>query len=228
MIDVTNKNLWVYFGTGRYYYTQTLMDDADGKRFLFGIKDPCYVSSGYDLACTTEATLNTNPFGGLTDVTTWTASPPTVSESTANAAAFKGWYLGIDPTGSYTYPPDSAMNFKAERVITDPLASRSKGVVFFTTYKPTADECSFGGKSFIWAVQYNTGGPPITTLQGKALMQVSTGAIEQKDLATSFTDAGGRKTTAMDGKPPEAQGLAVSTAPSAVGRILYLRERTKR
>jgi type IV pilus assembly protein PilY1 len=226
LLDPDNNNLWVYFGTGRYYYTQDGgPDDADGKRFLFGIKDPCYTSSGYNLTCTDSATLSSSPFGSLTDVTTWTASPPTVTTADANASSFKGWYLGIDASGSYEYPPDVATNFSAERVITDPLASLGKGILYFTSYKPYTDQCTLGGKSFIWAIQYNTGGPPISTLKGKVLIQVSTGAIEQKDLSKAFTDAGGRKSAAMEGKPPEAQGLSVLSQPKPVKKIIHMRER---
>jgi hypothetical protein len=73
-------------------------------------------------------------------------------------------------------------------------------------------------------LQYNTGGAP-TNLKGKVLMQVSTGSIEQKDLATAFTDKGGRKSASMDGKPPEIQGLSVIAAPPPVNRIIHIRER---
>jgi type IV pilus assembly protein PilY1 len=221
IIDQTNSNLWVYFGTGRYYFTQTTADDAGGQRFLFGVKDPCFTSSGYDLACTTTATLAISPFTGLTDVSDIANVP---SSSVANGSTFKGWYLALDPSGTYTYAPDPATSFSAERVITDPLASIGQGVVYFTTYKPSNDLCSFGGKSFIWALQYNTGGIP-SLLSGKALIQVSTGAIEQKDLATAFTGAGGRKSAAMEGKPPEAQGLSIIAGPPPTRKVIHVKER---
>jgi hypothetical protein len=56
-------------------------------------------------------------------------------------------------------------------------------------------------------------------------MQVSTGSIEQKDLASAFTDKGGRKSGAMEGKPPEIQGLSVIASPPAVNRTIHVRER---
>ena len=38
-----NGTLWLYFGTGRYYYKMgTTIDDPDGVRALYGIKEPCY------------------------------------------------------------------------------------------------------------------------------------------------------------------------------------------
>jgi type IV pilus assembly protein PilY1 len=221
IIDKTNSNLWVYFGTGRYYFTQSSADDAVGQRFLFGIKDPCFTSSGYDLPCTTAATLAVSPFSGLTDVSDVANVP---IPSVANGATVKGWYLALDPSGTYTYAPDPATSFSAERMITDPLASLGQGIVYFTTYKPTNDICSFGGKSFIWALQYNTGGVP-SLLSGKALIQVSTGAIEQKDLSTAFTSAGGRKSAAMEGKPPEAQGLSIIAGPPPTRKVIHIKER---
>jgi type IV pilus assembly protein PilY1 len=156
----------------------------------------------------------------LIDVTTVANAPdPTI----ANGSTVAGWYLAMDPAGEYTYPPDAETSFTAERSITDPLAA-SSGVVYFTTYKPFTNLCLLGGKSFIWALQYNTGGTP-TNLRGKVLIQVSTGAIEQRDLSTTFTGAGGRKSEAIEGKPPEMQGLSVLAAPLPVNRVIHIKER---
>ncbi|MCX5716930.1 MAG: hypothetical protein NTW44_01205 [Nitrospirae bacterium] len=226
--------IWLYFGTGRYYFVQgSTVDDADNRRMLFGIKDPCFSISGFDTACTTLRTFCSTPCtnsptctepsaalcGELTNVTN-VANTPINPED----ASFKGWYINLEGSGSYTYSPDAARNFKAERVITDPLATAS-GVVFFTTYKPYSDECDIGGKSFIWAVKYSTGGSAGALLKGKALMQVSTGSIEQLDLSTAFSGAGGRRTTALEGVPPTAQGLSLISTPPPVKKILHMRER---
>jgi type IV pilus assembly protein PilY1 len=115
-------------------------------------------------------------------------------------------------------------NYRAERVITDPLAV-STGLVFFTTYKPYNDVCAYGGKSFIWAVRYNTGGSAGALLKGVALLQVSTGSIEQVNLSTAFTGKGGRRTSALEGVPPIQQGLSLLTTPPPVKKILHIRER---
>jgi len=222
IIDPAHNNLWVFFGTGRYYYTRIGgLDDAAGKRFLFGFKDPCFGTSGYGSNCTTAATLATSPFAGLTDVTD-VANVPT--PDAANTAPFKGWYIGLDSAGTYTYGTDPATEFAAERVITDPLASLTRGLLFATTFQPSADLCSYGGKSFIWAMQYNTGGPP-GALKGSALIQVSTGAIEQMDLSTVFTGSGGRKSVAMEGKPPEEQGLSIISSPPPTKKVIHIMER---
>lgn len=226
--------MWLYFGAGRYSFVQgATVDDADNRRALFGIKDPCFGASGFDTACTTQRTFCTTPCsnppactepsislcGELTNVTDVANTPSNPEDS-----SFKGWYINLEGSGSYTYSPDAARNFKAERDTTDPLATAS-GVVLFTTYKPYSDECDIGGKSFIWAVKYSTGGSAGALLKGKALMQVSTGSIEQLDMSTAFSEAGGRRTTALEGVPPTGQGLSLISTPPPVKRILHMRER---
>ena len=139
-----------------------------------------------------------------------------------NLDSISGWVIDLQTSG-FTEPANPTTNYMAERVITDPLAG-SSGIVFFTTYKPYTDLCLLGGKSFIWAVQYNTGGPA-TGLRGKVLVQVSTGSIEQKDLSSVFTDQGKRRSSAIEGKPPEMQGLSVLSAPPPVKRTIHMRER---
>lgn len=214
-------NLWLFFGTGRYYYElETAVDDADNQRKLFGIKEPCFTSSNtLDTTCTALVSS-----GDLTNVTSVSDVP---SESTANSTTFKGWYINLDAPGNYTYYEGDTLvtrGYRAERVITDPMATTT-GLVFFTTYKPYSDECGLGGKSFIWAVRYTTGGAAGALLKGKALLQVSTGSIEQLNLSSAFTEAGGRKTSALEGVPPTAQGLAILSTPPPVKRVLHIRER---
>jgi len=115
-------------------------------------------------------------------------------------------------------------------VITDPLATTS-GVVFFTTYKPYGDECALGGKSFLWALRYNTGGAPsAAVMKGKALVQVSTASVEQIDLSKAFKaefggGMDGRRTAAIEGVPPTAQGLSLLSQPPPVKRIMHMMER---
>lgn len=214
--------LWLYFGTGRYYFEQdVVIDDADSQRTLYGVKEPCFSATAniglIDTACTTAATATHN----ITAIT----SVPT--ETVANSSTLKGWYLNLELSGNYTYAEGGSSvtkGYRAERTITDPLATTS-GLVFFTTYKPYSDECGFGGKTFIWAVRYNTGGAGGTLLKGKALLQVSTGSVEQKDLATAFTEQGNRRTSAMEGVPPTAQGLSLLAPPPPVKRVLHMKER---
>jgi type IV pilus assembly protein PilY1 len=228
-------NAWLYFGTGRYYYdhppgvgstTSPDIDDPVNRRAIFGIQEKCFSVYGgvgfFDSNCTTTLTL-----GDLDDVTN---IANVKAETLTNQTSYNGWYLNLDSAGTYTYD-GAARAFYPERVITDPLASTS-GLVYFTAFKPYGDYCAIGGKSFLWALRYNTGGAPIYSLQGKALLQVSTAAIEQLDLSIAFsggTDStlhkGGRRSYAMEGVPPVSQGLSILSPPPPMNRILHMKER---
>ncbi len=210
-------NLWLYAGTGRYFFKlSTAVDDAAGQRHLIGAKDPCFVTGSFKSDCLTTSDPNTalEPSGtvlGLSDLDTVDLT------TTAGVAAAKGWKILLDAA-------DSSVDADAERVITDPLASVS-GLVYFTTFKPYDTPCKTGGTTALWAVKYNTAEAGGALLKGKALIQVSTGSIEQVDLATAFTQRGRRKTTDMEGVPPTAQGLSLISAPPPVKRVLHMRER---
>ncbi|MEW6569835.1 MAG: hypothetical protein AB1390_01470 [Nitrospirota bacterium] len=200
--DRKNHRLWLFFGTGRYYYKiGTDIDDADTQRTIFGVKEPCY-----------DETLDqfisdcTSSVAGLTDAT---LSPPTDEPAT-------GWYITLDPLGTA---------YKAERVITNPLAAFT-GAVFFTTFAPNADICGFGGNTYLWALKYRTGGPPPpSSLYGTALVQVSTGEIKEVPLSSAFTEKGGRRTVGFPGVPPKNQGLTVVAKPQPIKKILHMQER---
>ncbi|MFZ5906508.1 MAG: putative Ig domain-containing protein [Nitrospirota bacterium] len=216
LINRNKGQLWMFFGTGRYYFEQlATVDDEHSQRTLFGIKDPCYSTAGLDADCTVAFS------GTITDVSnTPDADPDAIAD---------GWKIDLDLSGDYTYlegNPAVAVtrNYRAERMITDPLATGS-GIVFFTTYKPYNDVCAYGGKTFIWAVRYNAGSAPGALLKGIALLQVSTGSIEQVSLADAFPEKGGRRTSALEGVPPTAQGLSLISTPPPVKRVLHIRER---
>jgi type IV pilus assembly protein PilY1 len=212
--------MWLFFGTGRYFFEQgSTTDDADSQRRLFAIKEPCFTLSGLDTTCTSTVSL-----GSLTNVTSIGSVP---SETTADSSGFYGWYINLESSGNYTYNEGGTpvtRGYRAERVITDPLATTS-GLAFFTTYKPYSDECGLGGKSFIWGIRYNTGGSGGASLKGTALLQVSTGSIEQINLSQSLTEMGGRRTSALEGVPPTAQGLSLLSPPPPVKRTIHIKER---
>jgi type IV pilus assembly protein PilY1 len=220
---------WLFFGSGRYYYALTNgQDDPTTQQRLYGIKEPCFVSGTISSACTTTV-LATDTGIKNVDTTVYT-------DVQANASGFKGWYINLDSNlTAIAYDNTGAQSYQAERVITDPLATTA-GVVFFTTLRPYNADCAIGGRTFLWAIQYNTGGiPPAYALQGKALMQVSTASVEQLDLGTAFSkpvsgaDAslhrGGRRSYSMEGVPPTAQGLSLLVPPPPVKRILHMKER---
>ncbi len=207
--DRSNGKLWLYFGSGRYFYkTGTSLDDpGDGsettKRKLYGIQEPCYSSTTNDIdeACSSMVSTATLQDSSPNDITTL-------------AAGKTGWYIDLDVPGS---------GYMQERLITDPLAVFS-GVVFFTTFKPSSDICAVGGSTYIWAIDYKTGGASAALL-GKALLQVSTGEIKELTLESAFTEKGGRRSAAITGVPPKGQGLSVLLAPKPLRKILHMQEK---
>ena len=224
--NVNTGKLWLYFGTGRYFYRSgAVTDDANGQRHLFGIVEPCFDNNSYKDVCLDSVTFN--------DLTRTVSELGAVNLSTAAGSSDPdGWYIALDGSGNHTFDEDNngttandvARSYNAERVITDPLSSTT-GLVYFTTYMPYNDLCAIGGKSFIWAVKYDTGGADPSLLQGTALIQVSTGSIEQLNLATAFTDKQGRRSGAMEGVPPTSQGLSIMSSPSPLKKVLHIRER---
>ncbi|HOV90596.1 MAG TPA: PilC/PilY family type IV pilus protein [Syntrophorhabdaceae bacterium] len=207
--DRNNGKLWLYFGTGRYFYKMgTNIDDPGSTsdsttiRRVYGLKEPCYSSSNtLDTSCSSSVTES--------NLKNQTSSPSSTLDS-----IYSGWYINLDQ-------PDST-NLQ-ERVITDPLAIFS-GVVFFTTFRPSADICAVGGNTYIWAVDYKTGGGA-TGLLGKGLLQVSTGEIKELQLSSAFSEKEGRRTSAITGMPPRGQGLSVVIGPRPMKKIIHIKER---
>ena len=236
MYNSFSKELWLFFGTGRYFYeTGSSPDDPSTRRTLYGVKDPCVVKATGQFAPASCTTV-----GSLTDRTTYPAVCQTDPTQCKIADTSGGWFISLDAAANNvtycdkfnadgTCAQSSTKNYWAERIITDPVASTGPGVVFFTTYKPYNDECGLGGKSFIWAIGGDTGATGVNALKGTALLQVSTGSIEQIDMKKAFpmTSAGsyGRKTSAMEGVPPTSQGLALISQPSPVKRVVHTKER---
>jgi type IV pilus assembly protein PilY1 len=142
-------NIWIYAGSGKYF--SDLDDEDTSGQVMIGLKDSAVNKVAPDLydanSHSTEGTVTgtssacmynsvNNDFEEMTFVTsinpTTTADPQSV-----------GWR--IDLSGG-------------ERVITRPLAVG--GLVDFLTYKPASDACSYGGDSYLYAVDYLSGTAP--------------------------------------------------------------------
>lgn len=227
--DRKNSNLWIYFGTGRYYFKA---DDQTNQRAIYGVKEPCYSTKNRAARFTGLANVNGGSDNDI-DPTCTDASPSglvnqsgSVSSSPASTLAITdpGWYINLDAA-------DSSNSVLAERIITDPVASTA-GAVFFTSFKPSGDVCKFGGDTLIWAVRYDTGGvPPARAMQGKALVQTSTGAFKQISIASDFSNPTNKRldmrrtSYAISGVPPIGQGLALVVPPPPVKKFLHVREK---
>jgi type IV pilus assembly protein PilY1 len=200
--------VWLFFGEGRYFYKiadhiddAQPVDDSNNpiKRKLYGIREPCYLDSGIDFDCTDLA-----------------IAPIVVEDASAGTATIRNWAIELDESDGI---------YKAERNVTDPLASPI-GAVIFTTTKPTADICGFGGASHLWAIDYDTGGEvKSSVLRGSALMQVSTGSIEEIDLKTAFTERGGRRTSVVQGVPPTGTPPSILVSPEPTNKFIHIFEK---
>lgn len=234
LYNKSTKKLWLFFGTGRYYYeVGPSSDDGTSRRALYGVKDDSCVTADGDF----DPNLCTPVAGVLTDRTTLPAA--CIADPANCPEPATGWYIWLDSAANGVTYCDaydvngtcvltSTKNYWAERVITDPVASKTGGV-FFTTYRPYNDECGLGGKSFIWALKADTGGSFAYALKGIALLQVSTGSIEQVDISKAFLPGAAgkdsRRTSAMEGVPPTSQGLALMSQPDPMKRIIHMKER---
>lgn len=210
--DRKYHKLWLYFGSGRYFYKE---DDQATARTLIGVKDPCYKGND-DISAPTGDTCKT-----ALDFSSGAGFVDQSGTIDVTSTIDNGWYITLDGENV------PAAGYSAERSITDPVAMPN-GAVFFTTFKPSVDICSFGGNSYMWGVRYDTGGvAPGAALKAKALVQVSTGSFEEINLLTALTDKDGRKMgSPMVGKPPNDPPPIVSPAANKpLKRVIHIREK---
>ena len=168
------KELWLYFGEGRYFYTG---DDLNTTRRIFGVKDPCY-RNGLENANTFNSTLATCPSLNVTDLNDVTFIP--------NASSvYSGWYIDLTAASG---------SDGAERLF-GKVSAGTNGVVKYPTFIPNTDICAAGGASSLWAVQYSTGGtPPASSLDSKIFVTTSDGPIPRPlSLRNALTRSGGRQ-----------------------------------
>jgi type IV pilus assembly protein PilY1 len=193
--DRNNKKLWLFFGSGRYFYNE---DDPTNLRYLVGVQDRCYTSNNtIDKNCNTNAAAPASPETtgkgkalALSDLANDTAS---CSDMTGK----KGWYVTLRGE-------DAATFMGAERSITDAVPMGS-GLVLYTTFMPTTDVCKFGGTSFMYTIKYDTGCIPTCTSMGgtKVMIQMSTGSFEQADMKDLFACTQPDGTILNPPTPPE-------------------------
>ena len=200
--DRKKHKLWLYFGSGRSFYGG---DDPANRRYIVGVADPCYKSND-----NLDKTCADTPPSALT------LSDLKQQDTIGTLTTEKGWYITLDAQST-------AANLGAERSITAPVAL-TNGLVVFTTFQPTSDVCSFGGNTYLWGVKYDTGGlPPTASLNSKVVLQLSTGAFEEKTLGEVLTD---RKSSAMIGQPPPPPPVIITNASNKpIKKIMQFQEK---
>ena len=195
--DDTN-NVWLFFGTGRYYTTknltvtdkckvgdQTTFDNCNADiQHFFGVKD-CIVSN----ACSDQTVERNNLFDASNVVTCSSCAAGTNVSTTGGTSSFTigfsasggslvnnvqngdGWFTTFnDPTAPLQTPPRRALT-PGERNLAS--ATLLGGTVFVATFIPTTDVSQtsgvLSGTAQLYAVYYLTGGPYPTSTFGTAL-----------------------------------------------------------
>jgi type IV pilus assembly protein PilY1 len=142
------QNLWVYFGSGRFYSNEDKTNQD--KQHFFGIKD-CVVTG----ICTNQTIERNNLLNvssvvvcsvctgsqvtGLTGVTSFDGSSGT--SLMGSVSTRDGWVTTLPASG--------------ERSLTG--AKILGGNVFFTSFAPTKDVCIATGQGYLYALFYQTG-----------------------------------------------------------------------
>jgi type IV pilus assembly protein PilY1 len=149
-----SRNVWVFFGTGRYYSASDKIN-AETQHF-FGVKDPVIFGScnqasenceRRDLVNVTNAVVCSECALGTNQVTD--PNNANVSSLLGNSTSSlqglvqskHGWYTALTAAG--------------ERDLVSP--NLLGGIVFFPTFTPESDVCSGSGSASLYAVFYQTG-----------------------------------------------------------------------
>jgi len=253
LLDRKNGKLWLYFAEGRYFYKQddlatqrklfgvqepcfkgnwcktshaTCSTNSDcGDTAINGFCVPVAYCGISGTACSTDTDCGDTAINGkcvvpgisptctstlaLTDLKDQTTTP-----SLTLTTAQKGWYINMNAAVS---------PMSAERVISNPTPD-PLGAIYFLSFAPTSDICSFGGTTYLWALDYKSGSKVTFVMQGKALVQVSTGEIKELNLSDALTENDGRKSAGFKGIPPTGQGVMVVTNPTPIKKFMHIQE----
>lgn len=147
LLDKKNGQLWLYFGTGRYYYklNDGTIDSATDQQTLYGVDDTCYqdASGGFSASC---------GLGMLTASTTQVLPVSPASMATP-----------VDSSGLY-----------AERCITTPYIGFN-GIVNFVTFAPSKNICTMGGEVYLWTFNHNDFTFPTGGMRGSLVLNLGGG-----------------------------------------------------
>lgn len=197
--DRKDNKLWLYFGTGRYFYNR---DDLTAGRALFGVQEPCYRPD--NTLTPKDGTLCSAAPLRLADLYDATSAPVPAGSDT------KGWWIGLDPASD---------GYGSERCTANPSALTA-GVVYFPSFKPASDPCRQGA-SYLWGVRYdNAGGAPRS---GRAVLPLSDASTAELPLS-GWGDRGGRRSEALSGRAGNAK-LISNSGLKPLKKIIHIQER---
>jgi type IV pilus assembly protein PilY1 len=151
------KNVWVYFGTGRYVTDDDKTDTS--QQYFYGIKDPFFnndlYSATYYQSYASTATvspaidlLNGDLFSVVESGRVYTGGGATALYATLNlfidySRTKDGWYIPLGASGS------------GERSLSK--AAVLGGMVLAPSFEPNNDICGFGGESYLYGLYFETG-----------------------------------------------------------------------
>jgi hypothetical protein len=197
--ETENYPIWVYFGTGEY---KTQADKANMElQYFLGLKDNpdlanCYLypfaggttdPSDPDI-CGDLVALEAKYVKGEVSMEEGVAEEKQVRYIDGTNTENRSWVIKLyNGQADFNGP----MLLGSERVITQPLAVG--GVVFFTTYIPDLDVCNGNGKTWLFAVDYHTGGAlanPVFDLNRDGLFDENDRIPNPNDPETPYVPAG--------------------------------------
>lgn len=166
-------NIWVYAGSGKYFSDQ---DEADVSAQVFiGVKDlahTTHIGSGTYLLVDRSSETVTGTVATTEQVCAYNATLRDFSNQTiVTSVNITSTIPDIPANGWYVTLPNSG-----EKMISRPLAVG--GVVDFLTYKPSSDPCSYGGDSYLYALDYLRGiAPSVVAIRGPGATSGTTDTV---------------------------------------------------
>jgi type IV pilus assembly protein PilY1 len=173
-----SNNLWIYFGTGRYFSVGANSDQTDvSLQAYYGIKDSgtngCWTGSGWKPTCSTSLS-NSNLFNATSTAVSDTGSLTGCScgagattfsnliKNVINSASNEGWVVDLAA---------------GERILQE--STVLGGIVAITSYTPNSlDICVSQGSNKLYAMYFETG-----TAYSASVIGVTSGTVDRvKDL----------------------------------------------
>jgi type IV pilus assembly protein PilY1 len=180
------QEIFVYFGTGRYFSTADKTDNQ--QQYIFGIKDPffdqdsgayhSYVGLELDISDLFKTDGYTVLDGGkvLGDIAAYDGLVAAVNVN-------KGWYRSLDTNN----PSERVVAGSIFVAATDKTTGNAKHIFLVPSFTPNSDVCGYGGESWLWALSGDTGTGYMTNVIGQKDIGEETDTIlDKKKMGTGL------------------------------------------
>jgi type IV pilus assembly protein PilY1 len=147
----TRSNIWVYFGTGRYFNDPDKVDDTT--QYFYGIKDPVYNREMY---LEQDDAFGKQPH--QFDIVDTTGIDVYTDRTVEGLGGINEWYQLVNYVQSadgWVFELGQEAENDGERVLNKPTILG--GIVYDTSFVPNQDICGFSGNSNLLAFYYETG-----------------------------------------------------------------------